>query len=170
MITLPRTFKPTHQTAGLRGYPAIDVFGRPEGGDTVKADFTGVVHKLSGRDPAKGGSRGGAYGWSIYVRAPNGDDRYMTHFGTRRVKIGDRIVPGTILGTVCNSAVSGNPGTSHIHYGLKKAPVPEPVYDVRGPKGRLWVDGKPAKVVNEKWPGIVKRVGRVEIIAVDDSV
>src|SRR5687768_6997789 len=104
-IQLPRTFRATHPTGGLDGYPAIDVFGHPDGGDEVKADFHGKVRRQSGRDPAKGGSPGGAYGWSIYVQSMNGDDRYLTHFGTLRVKVGDAVKPGTILGTVADSAI-----------------------------------------------------------------
>lgn len=168
MIRLPAIFKPTHETAGLDGYPAIDVFGDPN--EPVAVDFAGTVHKLSGRNPADGGTPGGAYGWSIYIRTANGDDHYMTHFGKRHVVLGQRVKAGEVIGTVCDSKVSGKPGTSHIHHGCKRAPAPEPVYDVRGPKGRLWVDGKSAKVVNAAWPGIVKRVGRVEIIAVDTEL
>lgn len=165
MIRLPAAFVPTHETAGLPGYPAIDVFGRPN--ESVAAPVSGTVHRLSGHDPAQGGTPGGAYGWSIYLRAANGDDYYMTHFGSRSVKLGQKVKAGQVIGTICDSRVSGKPGTSHIHMGCDRA---ELVYDVRGPKGRRYVEGKPAAVVNEKWPSIVRRVGRVEIIAVDTEL
>jgi murein DD-endopeptidase MepM/ murein hydrolase activator NlpD len=113
-VPLPKEFVPTHQTAGLPGYPAVDVFGRP--GATVLAPEDGVVARFSGRDPSQGGQPGGPYGWSIYVDAPSG--RYfMTHFGSRSVAVGQRVKQGEPLGTVCDSAVSGKPGTSHIHMG-----------------------------------------------------
>jgi murein DD-endopeptidase MepM/ murein hydrolase activator NlpD len=113
-VPLPKEYVPTHQTAGLPGYPSVDVFGNP--GAAVLAPEEGVVSRFSGRDPAQGGSPGGPYGWSIYLDAPSG--RYfLTHFGSRRVAVGQRVKQGDPLGTVCDSAVSGKPGTSHIHMG-----------------------------------------------------
>ena len=166
MIQLSRTFKPTHQTAGLPGYPAIDHFGRA--GETVGAPFAGTVHKLSGHDPRQGGKPGGPYGWSIYLRAPNGDDAYMTHFGTRRVKLGQKIARGEIIGTICDSRVSGKPGTSHIHYGLNKAkrPMPEPterLYRVVGPKQGNIKRRVTAAQIGKALPGWVKRFGHITV-------
>jgi murein DD-endopeptidase MepM/ murein hydrolase activator NlpD len=113
-VSLPQDFVPTHETAGLPGFRAIDVFGKP--GATVLAPEDGVIARFSGRDPGQGGSPGGPYGWSIYLDAPSG--RYfMTHFGSRSVSVGQRVKRGETLGTVCDSAVSGKPGTSHIHLG-----------------------------------------------------
>lgn len=166
MIRLPKSFKPTHLTAGLDGYPAIDVFGKP--GENVTAEFYGTVRRLSGKNPAQGGKPGGAYGWSMYVLAPNGDDRYLTHFGSRKVKVGDKVIPGTVLGTVCDSAVSGKPHTSHIHYGLHKEdkpipPPPERLYDVRGPRGRLWIKAGKMSTISKKLPALIKRWGPMRV-------
>ncbi|HVJ22525.1 MAG TPA: hypothetical protein VM756_01165 [Burkholderiales bacterium] len=117
-VTLPARPKTTHPTAGLAGYPAVDVFGRP--GALVVADFFGKVRRLSGRAASLGGVPGGAYGRSVYVQnAVTGTDRYVTHMDAVAVSVGDVIGPGTILGTVADSAVSGKPGTSHVHYGIK---------------------------------------------------
>jgi murein DD-endopeptidase MepM/ murein hydrolase activator NlpD len=111
VLQLPATFKPTHDTAGLDGYPAIDVFGAP--GMAVAAPAAGVVSRLSGHDPAQGGVPGGAYGWSIYL-----GPYYLTHFGSRAVGLGQTVRRGDILGTICDAKVSGKPSSSsHIHEG-----------------------------------------------------
>lgn len=170
MIRLPATFKPTHETAGLPGYPAIDVFGQP--GETVTAGFTGTVRRISGRPCSSGGTPGGAYGQSLYIVSPNGDDRYMTHLNRLFVEVGDNVRPGTAIATLCDSRVSGKPGTTHCHYGLKKAvnpppPPPERLYDVRGPKGRRWVKHQPISVVAAKLPALVKRLGFVTVVSAD---
>ena len=116
-LQLPTDFVATHQTAGLPGFPARDVFADPD--TVVHAPEDGVVDRLSGRDPRQGGPPGGPYGWSIYLDSPSG--RYfMTHFGTRRVALGQRVSRGQAIGTVCDSAVSGKPNTSHIHMGKKR--------------------------------------------------
>ena len=116
-LALPRDFVTTHETAGLPGYPATDQFAAPN--TVVLAPEEGVVDRLSGRDPRRGGQPGGPYGWSIYLDAPSG--RYfMTHFATRRVRLGQRVERGEAIGTVCDSAVSGKPNTSHIHMGKKR--------------------------------------------------
>jgi hypothetical protein len=76
------------------------------------------VHKISGRRCADGGVPGGSYGRSVYVRNYiAGIDRYLTHLEELHLKLGDRVWPGRTIGTVCDSAVSGKPGSSHVHYG-----------------------------------------------------
>jgi murein DD-endopeptidase MepM/ murein hydrolase activator NlpD len=116
-LQLPKRFRATHQTGGLPGYPAIDVFARP--GTVVLAPASGTIVKLSGRSPAAGGSPGGSYGYSMYLRSEDPKGVYfLTHFGSRIVSFGSRVKEGQPLGTVCDSAVSGKPGTSHIHEGF----------------------------------------------------
>lgn len=113
-LQLPKEFHATHQTAGLPGFPAVDVFAAPN--TPVLAPEDGKVDKLSGHDPSEGGEPGGPYGFSIYINSISG--RYfLTHFATRDVTLGERVKRGDRIGTVCDSAVSGNPGTSHIHEG-----------------------------------------------------
>ena len=170
MIQLPRTFKPTHPTGGLPGYPAIDVFGAP--GESVGAPTAGVIRRISGKNPAQGGSPGGAYGWSIYLLAPNGDEYYLTHFGSLGVRVGSQVKRGTILGTICDSAVSGKPNTSHIHEGLKKStnPIPEPkerLYEVFvGPQHKK-LSGKLTKAqIKARMDLWVKRHGEFTVRAV----
>jgi putative peptidoglycan binding protein len=113
-LQLPINFHATHQTAGLPGFPAVDLFAQPN--TAVLAPENGIVDKLSGHNPQEGGSPGGPYGFSIYLDSASG--RYfMTHFGSRQVALNERVTKGQRIGTVCDSAVSGNPGTSHIHHG-----------------------------------------------------
>ena len=116
-LQLARDFTPTHETAGLPGFSAVDVFADP--GTMVLAPEDGIVDRLSGHDPMEGGKPGGAYGFTIYIQAASG--RYfLTHFGSRRVTLGQRVRRGEPIGTVCDSAVSHNPGTSHIHEGKQR--------------------------------------------------
>lgn len=115
LLQLPATFTPTHQTAGLPGYPAIDVFAKP--GTTVLAPEDGLVRKLSGHDPAEGGVPGGAYGWSLYLQAADGEF-FLTHLGTRTVKPQQRVKRGETIGTVCDAKVARMTSSlSHIHEG-----------------------------------------------------
>jgi murein DD-endopeptidase MepM/ murein hydrolase activator NlpD len=171
MLQLPRSFKPTHPTGGLPGYPAVDVFGNPEGGDPVGSPAAGVIRRQSGKSPTQGGKPGGPYGWSLYLACANGDDFYLTHFGAVMVKVGDRVKRGQLLGTVCNSRVSGKPRTSHIHCGLRRsakplpAPPRAPVFDVVGPKGNNVARRKNAKAIAKALPGWVRRFGAVEVRA-----
>lgn len=167
MIHLPKTFKPTHPTGGLPGYPAIDVFGRP--GELVGAPEAGRVRRISGKSPSKGGIPGAAYGWSFYLDAPSGD-YYLTHFATLRVKVGDVVKRGQVVGTICDSKVSGKPGTSHIHMGkkAKPKPMPEPterLYEVVGPKGGNILRRGRMSAISKAAPGWIKRFGSITIRA-----
>jgi murein DD-endopeptidase MepM/ murein hydrolase activator NlpD len=119
VITLPSSFRPTHETDGLPGFPAVDLFGSPR--ELVRASFWGRVTRISGRAPSAGGRPHGPYGRSVYVRnAVTGAERYLTHLDELAVQVGDVVTPRTIIGTLCDSAVSGLPGTTHVHYGLKR--------------------------------------------------
>lgn len=120
-LLLPATFKPTHETAGLPGYPALDVFAKA--GTVVLAPADGTVTKLSGHDPAEGGIPGGAYGWSFYLTCATGD-YFITHLGTRDVKLDQRVKAGERVGTVCDAKVAHMASSlSHVHLGLKGAAV-----------------------------------------------
>lgn len=100
----------------MAGYPALDCFGAA--GSLVVARFYGRVHKISGRRCSLGGHPGGSYGRSVYVKNfVTGVDRYLTHLDELHLELGSRVWPGRTVGTVCDSAVSGKPGTSHVHYG-----------------------------------------------------
>jgi murein DD-endopeptidase MepM/ murein hydrolase activator NlpD len=123
-LRLPPAFTPTHETAGLAGFPAVDLFAAPR--TEVVADFYGVVVRISGRRCCDGGSPGGAYGQSVYItNRGNGYERYATHFDRLFVTVGQRISPGSRIGTVCDSAVTGKPGTSHVHLGMRRPALAE---------------------------------------------
>lgn len=113
-LLLPQYFQPTHDTSGLPGYPAIDIFRKA--GTVVLAPEDGVVDRLSGHDPADGpvGSVHGPFGWSIYITSPTA--RYfLTHFGTRSVSEGQSVHRKQPIGTVGDYAKWG--GWDHIHEG-----------------------------------------------------
>lgn len=112
-LQLPESFSPTHQTEGLPGYPAIDVFGTP--GTPVGSPVSGTVTKFSGHDPSAGAymGQGGPFGWSMYVSGGK-STYFLTHFGSRDVSVGQHVGRGQILGTV-GDYPGGTP--DHIHEG-----------------------------------------------------
>lgn len=105
-----------HETAGLAGYPAHDYFA-PAGTHAV-APVSGTVVKLSGHDPAQGPMNGphGPLGWSAYIRGSDGKTYFLTHMGTRTVKVGQKVRQGQVIGTVADYDKYGTP--SHIHEGV----------------------------------------------------
>ncbi len=109
----------THTTAGLPGFPAVDLFGLPR--ELVRVEFFGRIVKISGRAPSDGGRPGGPYGRSLYIRNMiNGQERYLTHLDELALEVGAIVRPGSIIGTLCDSNVSGKPGTTHVHVGHKR--------------------------------------------------
>ncbi len=118
-LTLPRTFSPTHQTSGLPGYPAVDVFA--PAGSVARAGFWGRVVRVSGRPLSPDDRPGGPYGHSVYVRnRVNGWTRYATHFSELHVAEGAVIFPGRALGLVAIPPVGSPRGSAHIHLGLSR--------------------------------------------------
>lgn len=118
VLQLPSHFKPTHQTGGLPGFPAIDCFAPSK--TPVASPCNGRVVKLSGHAPTPTAHPGGPYGWSIYLRSPEGV-YYLTHFQTRAsvVKLGAYIRRGQVIGTVARYAEATHGVTpSHIHEGF----------------------------------------------------
>lgn len=105
-----------HQTDGLPGYPAHDYFA-PAGTHAV-APVSGRVIKLSGHDPASGPTNGphGPLGWSVYIQGDDGKTYFLTHMGSRNVKVGQKVRQGQIIGTVADYDKYGTP--SHIHQGV----------------------------------------------------
>jgi hypothetical protein len=114
-LQLPTTFTSTHQTAGLPGYPAVDVFGSP--GTPVGSPVAGTIARFSGRPPSAGAymGPGGPFGYSIYLNGANNRSYFLTHFGSRAVQVGQRVRQGQILGTI-GDYPGGVP--DHIHEGL----------------------------------------------------
>lgn len=116
-VPLPETFTPTHQTEGLPGYPAIDVF--EPGGTLMGAPASGVIDRLSGHPVTPHATPGGPYGLSCYLTRADGGRYFLTHFATLRVQVGQRVKKGDPIGTVADYAKATNGATpSHIHEGL----------------------------------------------------
>lgn len=107
----------THETMGLPGYPARDYFAKA--GSLAVAPVTGKVIKLSGHDPKNGPTNGphGPLGWSVYIKGSDGRTYFLTHLGSRTVKVGQKIEAGAEIGTVANYDKYGTP--SHIHMGVQ---------------------------------------------------
>jgi murein DD-endopeptidase MepM/ murein hydrolase activator NlpD len=105
-----------HETSGLPGYPAHDLFA-PAGTHAV-APVSGTVIRLSGHDPAQGPTQGphGPLGYSVYIKGDDGKTYFLTHMGSRNVKPGQKVRQGQIIGTVANYDKYGTP--SHIHEGV----------------------------------------------------
>jgi hypothetical protein len=102
-----RPQKSTHQTAGLAGYPAVDLFGKP--GTPFLAPESGKVYRHSGR----GGTSGPIYGHSLYFRGNSGKDYFITHLG-KRAGIG-RYRAGQPIGTIS----PWKSGAPHAHVGVR---------------------------------------------------
>lgn len=106
----------THQTAGLAGFPAVDYFAKA--GTPCVSPVTGKVTRLSGHDPKNGPTNGphGPFGWSVYIEG-GGKTYFLTHMGSRTVRVGQSVRQGEQIGTVGNYVRWG--GTDHIHQGVK---------------------------------------------------
>lgn len=96
----------THTLGNWQSDLAYDFMGKA--GDPVVAGVEGVVTNVSG---SPGGNPRFA-GYGITVRTPQGSLFYK-HLGSKRVKVGDRIQVGTVLGTL-DGAVQGG---AHLHLG-----------------------------------------------------
>lgn len=105
-----------HETSGLAGYPAHDYMA--PAGTPVIAPVGGRVFKLSGHDPANGPTSGphGPFGWSLYIRGNDGRNYFLTHLGSRHVRLGQVVRAGQPIGTVGNYAHWG--GANHVHMGV----------------------------------------------------
>lgn len=107
-LQLPENFKPTHQTAGLPGFPAIDVFG-PAGSWVLAPEAGRLVwpHLI----PWDQHSRTG--GWTCYFQGESGNTYFLTHFGKLRPRGHYRA--HDVIGTV--GKVPDSWWHSHIHEG-----------------------------------------------------
>ncbi len=113
-IRLPRFFKPTHETSGLPGYPAIDVFAAP--GTLVFPPERGTLvrrHLIQWDTTKRIG------GWTVYLHGESGAIYFLTHFATMRDR--PRIQLWHPLGRVAE--VPEHAWASHIHEG-KHTPPP----------------------------------------------
>lgn len=108
-LALPATFKATHDTGGLAGFPAVDNFAAA--GTPVLAPVSGKLvyaHTI----PWNQGERVG--GETVYLQGDNGKTYFLTHL-SGKVPTG-RITAGTPIGSV--AAVPNNWWPTHIHEGV----------------------------------------------------
>jgi hypothetical protein len=120
ILELPARFRPTHETSGLAGYPAVDVFGRS--GELVGSPGYGRVVRESGQAPTSRATPGGPYGFSIYLVTRAGT-YFLTHLGRLLVGVGAIIRPGQAIGTVAPySEATGGVTPSHVHEGFHAGP------------------------------------------------
>ncbi len=107
-LQLPDTFHPTHDTGGLPGFPAIDMFAAP--GTRVLAPEDGELqntHFIAWSLAKRVG------GWTTYLAAPSAV-YFLTHFG-EVLPSGSRVRRGQDIGSV--GVVPHDWWPSHIHEG-----------------------------------------------------
>jgi murein DD-endopeptidase MepM/ murein hydrolase activator NlpD len=85
---------------------AYDLMGKA--GQAVYAPIAGKVVKISGQP----GGKPGFAGYGITVRTPQGD-LFFKHLGSKKVKVGQRLKPGQLIGTL-DASTAGGP---HLHLG-----------------------------------------------------
>ncbi|MFJ7186754.1 M23 family metallopeptidase [Lysinibacillus xylanilyticus] len=95
-----------------------------EGTDIFASYGTPVLSTSYGVVEIKGWNQFG--GWRIGIRDNHNSYHYYAHLGSynKKIKVGDLVEPGTVLGTVGSSGY-GKEGTSgkfppHLHYGIYK--------------------------------------------------
>lgn len=107
-----------HETSGVAGNWAYD-WCVPEitgNGTAILAVADAIVTRLSGTDPKiDDPDNQGVFGWSIYYVTRAGYEWYWTHFGSRQVKVGDRIRTGQIIGRVGDQDFRPD----HVHGGVR---------------------------------------------------
>jgi hypothetical protein len=101
--------KTNHQTDGLPGYPAIDLFHDP--GTPFLAPERGRIVRISGHP---GTHSGNVYGESIYFKGVSGRTYFVTHL--QNVSPIGSYQAGAKLGEV--TLWSTNPRSSHAHVGI----------------------------------------------------
>jgi len=120
-----------HSTVGLSGqsfsyftgtWPSNDAadFGASAGAPVIAPESGKIVH-LSGHQPSAGPTSAllgahGPFGLSIYLLGNSGAYYFLTHLGSRNVKIGENVLGGQQIGTVGDYAKFG--GVNHCHCGV----------------------------------------------------
>lgn len=99
----------------LNNHKGIDLVGRTT--KTVVAPCDGVVGQSAIFDKAT--DRTGTWEWGNYVRidTPDGLKIYMCHLAERKVKVGDKVKAGDVIGIEGNTGYSFG---SHLHFEIRK--------------------------------------------------
>lgn len=111
VLHLPATFKATHDTGGLPGFPAIDIFAEP--GTGVLPPERGKLvwpHRIPWNKTARVG------GLTCYWQGASGNTYFLTHFDS--LLAAGSYGPNTEIGTVAK--VPNDWWPSHIHEGKHK--------------------------------------------------
>ncbi len=107
-LQLPDRFHPTHDTGGLPGFPAIDMFAEP--GTRVLAPEDGELERSHFLEWSLAKRVGG---WTTYLVAPHAV-YFLTHFG-EVLPSGSRVRQGQDIGSV--GVVPHSWWNSHVHEG-----------------------------------------------------
>jgi len=126
-----RLVQGVHSTAGLSGesfsyfkgrWPSNDAadFGGDAGVPVIAPESGKIVH-LSGHQPSVGPTSAllgahGPFGLSIYLLGNSGAYYFLTHLGSRSVKIGEFVKGGQVIATIGDYAKWG--GVNHVHVGV----------------------------------------------------
>lgn len=110
-----------HPTSGLTGNWALDWIVPP--GTQVRSPESGKIQRLSGRDPNDDVSdSAGVFGWTVYVRTPQGYVYFITHLGWRASLVVDQpVIAGQVLGRVGDQEYRPD----HVHVGVTSPLGPE---------------------------------------------
>lgn len=119
-LTVPKKFIPTHQTGGLPGYPAVDLFAVPGTPCVLDEDVT--VTRVSGHDPKEYPPQGvgGPWGLSCYAKGhETGNVYFLTHFS--KVARPGPLPKGETVGVI-----GDYPGLAadHVHVGIHQGDSP----------------------------------------------
>ena len=89
-------------------HPGVDI--KADAGTPVKCVFAGTVERVKKDD---------ALGWSVSVAHANGRTTLYANLGEDvRVKVGDRLNAGDVIGTVGTSAISECALPPHLHFAV----------------------------------------------------
>jgi hypothetical protein len=120
-VQLPTFITATHQTAGLAGFPAVDIMAKP--GTPIRAPEDGMVTRISGHEPTEPPpqGQGGPWGLSIYyIGTQTGNTYYMTHL-VKVAAVGS-YKKGDVIGLI-----GDYPGSAadHVHFAIHKGEAAE---------------------------------------------
>lgn len=107
-VKLLRDFVPTHETGGLHGFPAIDIFGLP-GARVIVPETCELIwpHLIEWNHRTRVG------GWTCYLHGLSGNTYFITHLGM--IAQPSTYAAGESIGTV--AAVPRGWWAAHVHEG-----------------------------------------------------
>jgi murein DD-endopeptidase MepM/ murein hydrolase activator NlpD len=95
---------------GNRAHKGLD-FGVPNGTEVISY-ISGTVTDAN----YQVGDSGTGYGHYVKITAPDGSDHLFAHLSSRKLKKGDTVTPGMVIGL---SGESGSPGQEHLHWEVR---------------------------------------------------